>query len=401
MNTMYAEFLSQETSKMKSSEIRDLLKLTEGKNVISLAGGLPDPATLPKEDIANITQDVLREYWKSALQYSPTAGVTEFRKVLADFSLLRGISGLSPDNLFVTTGSQEALYMISHLLLDPGDSVIVEAPTYLTAINAFKLRSPQFHGIPLESDGMNIEKLEDTLKKLKKENKKVKFIYTIPNAQNPGGVTMSFEKRKALIEIATQYDTLILEDDAYGHLIFEGENPPAVKSLDREGRVIYTSTMSKILAPGLRLGWVVAQEDFIREMELMKQDVDLHTSTFNQYIAMEAIKRGVIQNNLPKVKQIYRRKRDVMIESLNSNFPTSASWTKPIGGMFVFVTLDKKIDTMKMLDKSLASGVAYVPGSSFFHDGSGRNTMRLNYSFPSEEQISRGIEILGNVIKRF
>ncbi|MEM0200675.1 MAG: PLP-dependent aminotransferase family protein, partial [Saccharolobus sp.] len=229
--------------------------------------------------------------------------------------------------------------------------------------------------------------------------KRIKLMYVIPTAQNPAGTTMNIEDRKRVLEIASKYDFLVFEDDAYGFLVFEGESPPPIKALDKEGRVIYTSTFSKILSPGLRLGWVVAHEDFIREMELYKQNVDLHTPSFSQYIAMEAIRRGVIQNNLPKIRRIYREKRDVMLSAIERYFPANSRWTKPVGGMFVFAWLPEKIDTTKMLQKALQAGVAYVPGASFYADYSGRNTMRINFSYPKKEELEEGIRRLGSVIR--
>jgi 2-aminoadipate transaminase len=401
MTIRFESFFSAQTRLMRASEIRDLLKLTEGRDVISLAGGLPDPETFPREEIKKILEDIMSNNWREALQYSATAGVASFRKELASFSETRGIKGQGVSNVFVSTGSQEALFMIAQLLIDPGDYVIVESPTYLAALNAFRTRSPRFEGVPIEEDGMDIEVLESKLKRIKAEGSKVKMIYTIPTAQNPGGVTMTYQKRKALIEMASRYDTLIVEDDAYGHLVFEGESPPAIKALDKEERVIYTSTFSKILSPGFRLGWVLAEEEFIRELELMKQNVDLHTSTFTQYIAAEALRRNVVQNNLPRIRQIYREKRDVMIEALQDNFPGDTKWSRPVGGMFVFAWVSQKLDTAKLLPTALERGVAYVPGSSFFHDFSGKNTMRLNFSFPTKEQLKKGIQLLGSLLKEF
>lgn len=212
---------------------------------------------------------------------------------------------------------------------------------------------------------------------------------------------MNLSDRKRLLEIAENYDILVVEDDAYGFLVFDGDNPPPLKALDKSGRVIYTSTFSKILAPGFRLGWIVANEEFIKNVEMYKQNVDLHTPSFTQMIAMEAIKRGVIERQIPKIRQIYRHKRDVMLDAINKYFPKDARWSKPVGGMFVFAWLDKKIDTTKMLEEAVKRGVAYVPGASFYYDYSGRNTMRLNFSYPTESDLEKAIQILSSVIKSF
>ncbi|MEM1599608.1 MAG: PLP-dependent aminotransferase family protein [Sulfolobaceae archaeon] len=396
---MFERFLSAETTFLKSSEIRDLLKLTEGRNVISLAGGLPDPQTFPVEEIKKIVEDVLTNYPDKALQYTATSGVTDFKKELVNLSRLRGITGINENNIFVTVGSQEALFMLFNILLDVGDEVIVEAPTYLAALNAMRFRRPHFISVTVTERGPDLDELEKKVKSVVNNGKRIKLMYVIPTAQNPAGTTMNIEDRKRVLEIASKYDFLILEDDAYGFLVFEGESPPPIKALDKEGRVIYTSTFSKILSPGLRLGWVVAHEDFIREMELYKQNVDLHTPSFSQYIAMEAIRRGVIQNNLPKIRRIYREKRDVMLSAIERYFPANSRWTKPVGGMFVFAWLPEKIDTTKMLQKALQAGVAYVPGASFYADYSGRNTMRINFSYPKKEELEEGIRRLGSVIR--
>ena len=398
---MFERFLSKDTQYLRSSEIRDLLKLTEGKNVISLAGGLPDPSTFPVEEIEKITQDVLKEKPERALQYSTTSGLVEFRKELVNLSAKRGISGINENNIFVTVGSQEALFMIFNLLVDPGDTVIVEMPTYLAALNVLRARKPNFIGVTVNEKGPNLDELEDKVKKSINDGKKPKLMYVIPTAQNPAGTTMSLDDRKRLIEIAEKYDFLIVEDDAYGFLVFEGESPAPLKALDKSGRVIYTGTFSKILAPGFRLGWVVADQEFIHEMELYKQNVDLHTPSFTQIIAMEAIRRGVIDRQIPKIRKLYKEKRDVMLNAIETYFPREARWTKPVGGMFVFAWLPEKIDTVKMLEEATKRGVAYVPGSSFYYDYSGRNTMRLNFSYPSKEELERGIKILGETIKSF
>ncbi|MEM0263605.1 MAG: PLP-dependent aminotransferase family protein [Saccharolobus sp.] len=396
---MFERFLSAETTFLKSSEIRDLLKLTEGRNVISLAGGLPDPQTFPVEEIKKIVEDVLTNYPDKALQYTATSGVTDFKKELVNLSRLRGITGINENNIFVTVGSQEALFMLFNILLDVGDEVVVEAPTYLAALNAMRVRRPHFISVTVTERGPDLDELEKKVKNVVNNGKRIKLMYVIPTAQNPAGTTMNTEDRKRVLEIASKYDFLVFEDDAYGFLVFEGESPPPIKALDKEGRVIYTSTFSKILSPGLRLGWVVAHEDFIREMELYKQNVDLHTPSFSQYIAMEAIRRGVIQNNLPKIRRIYREKRDVMLSAIERYFPANSRWTKPVGGMFVFAWLPEKIDTTKMLQKALQAGVAYVPGASFYADYSGRNTMRINFSYPKKEELEEGIRRLGSVIR--
>lgn len=400
MMISFSSRLSEDSKYLRASEIRDLLKLTEGKNVISFAGGLPDPSTFPVEDIKRIVNDILDTYSAQALQYGTTSGVSPLRKEIVNFSSLRGISGISEDDITVTVGSEEALYLIFSLFINPGDIVIVEAPSYVSALNILRSRRPQLIGIELKQDGMDLEKLESVLKQLRNEGKTPKLLYTIPTAQNPGGVTMPLENRKRLMELASEYDLIIVEDDAYGFIVFEGESPPALKALDKEGRVIYLGTFSKILAPGFRLGWVIVQDrDFRRKMEMLKASIDLHTPTLTQYIAAEAIRRGVIMNNVPKIRKIYKEKRDAMLHAMEKYFPKEAEWSKPIGGMFVFAWLPKKINTNDMLMKAMERGVAYVPGAGFYPDLSGTNTMRLNFSYPKIEEIYEGIKILGDTIK--
>ncbi|AHC51741.1 aminotransferase [Sulfolobus acidocaldarius SUSAZ] len=398
---MFERFLSKDAALLKGSEIRDILKITEGKNVISLAGGLPAPDTFPVEEIKKITQDILDNDPEKGLQYTATAGISEFRRELVNLSNKRGITGINDRNVFATVGSQEALFMIFNLLVDPGDVVIVEMPSYLAALNILRSRKPNFIGVNVKENGLDLDELETKIKKSISEGKKPKLLYVIPTAQNPAGTTMNLSDRKRLLEIAENYDILVVEDDAYGFLVFDGDNPPSLKALDKSGRVIYTSTFSKILAPGFRLGWIVANEEFIKNVEMYKQNVDLHTPSFTQMIAMEAIKRGVIERQIPKIRQIYRHKRDVLLDAINKYFPKDAKWSKPVGGMFVFAWLDKKIDTTKMLEEAVKRGVAYVPGASFYYDYSGRNTMRLNFSYPTESELEKAIQILSSVIKSF
>ncbi len=398
MTQDFKRFYSRRTERMRVSEIRVILRVIEEKGVISLAGGLPDPNLFPKKELSEIASYVIREYGSAALQYSITRGVTLFRKTLSYFMSTKDIN-VPPDNILVTTGSQQALDLISRALIDPGDLIAVELPTYLAALNAFMLSEPQFIGIPIDDNGMRVDILEEKLRKLKSEGKKIKMVYTVPTAQNPSGITMSQDRRKHLLELAEQYDFIIVEDDPYSHFLFEPIEFKHLKAMDKNGRVIYLSTFSKILAPGLRIGWVAAHGDFISILERAKQNLDLHTPTLSQYIAMEAIKRGVIDKYIPVMRDTYKRKRDVMLEALETYFPQGCRWTHPVGGLFVFAYVPESIDTKKMLLKAIDAGVAYVPGRAFFVDGSGWNTMRLNFSYPPEEKIVEGIRILGKVIK--
>ncbi|MEM0362104.1 MAG: PLP-dependent aminotransferase family protein [Sulfolobales archaeon] len=387
---------------MVASEIRELLKITEGKKVISLAGGLPDPSTFPKDELVDITRKILQERGDKALQYSPTKGIGELRSELINFLNSKGVVVNKDDDIMVTTGSQQALHIIALTLINPGDYVVMELPSYLGAINAFRLSEPNFIGIPLDDDGMNVDILEARLRRLYSEGKNVKLVYTIPIAHNPAGVTMSLERRKHLIELAEKYDFLIVEDDPYSSFTYEPTDTTSLKSLDRSGRVIYISTLSKILAPGLRIGWILAPKEFVNEFEKCKQSLDLHTSTFTQYISLEAIRSGVVRTVIEKARTIYKRKKDVMLDALEKYLVPGCWWSKPVGGLFVMLRLPKEeLNTSKMLFDAIDAGVAYVPGGSFYVDGSGANTMRLNFSFPKEEEITEGIRILSGVVRRY
>lgn len=398
----YERLLADRADLFRASEVRELLKLTEGRKIISLAGGLPDPRVFPRKELAQIAAEVIEERGDKALQYSPTAGVTEFREELLKFLERKGVKVRSDDRLIVTTGSQQALDLIARTFIQKDDEIIVELPTYLAALNAFRLSKPGITGIPIDENGMRTDMLEEEVKRLKWLGRKIKFIYTIPVAHNPAGVTMSIERKKELLEIASKYDLVIIEDDPYSYFVYDDNvDITPLKTLDKEGRVIYLSTFSKTLAPGLRIGWVLGNEYVIDVLERAKQTADLHTSTLTQYIAMEAIRRGVVDRTIEKAKMLYRVKRDAMLEALDTYICKEAWWPKPVGGLFVMVFLPSyDIDTKKMLPEAIDAGVAYVPGASFFANGMGWNTMRLNFSYPSPEEIKEGIRILAQLIDK-
>ena len=396
----FSKFVSARTRFFRASEIREILKLTEGRDVISLAGGLPDPRVFPREELAEIAEYVIREYGDRSLQYSPTPGVTLFRQVLREFLVSKGIKVTKDDSIVVTTGSQEALYLIARVLVDPGDTIIVEEPTYLAAANVFREHGAVFEAVPIDSDGMRTDLLEEKLRKLKAEGTRVKLVYTVPTAQNPSGATMSQERRKHLIELAEAYDFLIVEDDPYSFFLFEDVSFDYLKTLDREGRVIYTSTASKILAPGLRIGWVLAHKDLASVVEVSKQSVDLHSSTLSQYIMAEAIRRGVVDRTIQVARSIYKEKKDVMMEALETYMSGMGSWTKPLGGFFTMVTLNANVDTKELLSVAVEKyRVAYVPGESFYPVSKKKNTMRLNFSYPPPEIIEEGVRRISMLLK--
>lgn len=399
MSINTGEFYSILASKMEASAIREILKLVQNPEVISLAGGMPDPATFPTEELNEVVKQILAKNSACALQYSSTEGLTELREFILNWlDEAKEKAGL--DNIMITSGSQQGLDLVSKVLLNPGDTLIVELPSYLAALNAFRSYGGEMAGIPMDDEGMQIDILEETLTKLKNDRKKVKFIYTISNFQNPAGVTMSLARRKKILEVAKKYEVLILEDNPYDKLRFEGEPIPSIYSLDNEGYVISLGTFSKILCPGLRLAWILGNKEIIEKLVVMKQATDLCTTVLNQLIAYEYCCQNDIDKNIESNVEIYRRKRNGMLEALDKYFPVEVTWTKPQGGFFVFATLPEYIDTGEMFKEAIEENVAYVPGGPFFADGKGQNTMRLSFCFPSVEDIDEGIKRLGKIIKK-
>jgi len=399
----FDELLNPRVKKIRASEIRELLKLVKrSKDIISLAGGLPDPRYFPKEELAEIAKEVIIKYGEYSLQYSETKGIYEVRKALSDFLYRTKGFKADPEDIIMTSGSQEGIYMLANAFVTPGDKIITESPTYLAALGAFRLAGADVVGIKIDDHGMKTIALEDTLKRLHALDIKPKFIYTIPVAQNPGGVTMSLDRKKHLLELASKYDLLVIEDDPYSFFIFdENADITSLKALDKEDRVIYMSTASKILAPGVRLGWIVTPKDLTRRLELLKQYIDLHSPTLNQYILAEALKTGLIERHVQRIAKVYKEKRDAMVQALDEHFPEYTWYSRPIGGFFVFTYVFKEgFDARKLMDLALKKyKVAYVPGQGFHPDGTGANSMRLNYSYPAVEQIWEGIKRLSQMIK--
>lgn len=390
---------STRATKLKASEIRKLLKLTQLPDMISLAGGLPNPKAFPVEAMRKCLDNIFKENIYTALQYGSTEGLPLLRGELA--KRMREIKGVDCEihEIMVTHGSQQGLSLISHIFLNPGDTIIMGSPSYLGAIQAFRSYEAQCESIPLKEDGFDIQSLIRNIRRLRRNGIHPKFIYTVPSFQNPSGITMSMEKRKQLLDIASVYDMLIIEDDPYGELVFEGESIPPIKSLDEKGRVVYLATFSKILAPGFRLAWIVASDELINKFVLAKQSADLCSNSFGQYVAYEYIKGGHLDNQLEKIREMYGRKRDVMLEALEEFFPDGVEWTTPRGGMFLWVTLPKEIDASVMFKRAVAKKVAYVVGHAFFADETGKNTMRLNFSYSSDKVIREGVRRLAEVIK--
>ncbi|MBN1288553.1 MAG: PLP-dependent aminotransferase family protein [Actinobacteria bacterium] len=392
----FTNLYSKATRLVKSSEIRDLMSITGRHDIISFAGGLPYIDGLPKDELASVMESVLQNSHTTALQYGSTEGLVGLKSHLADLMSEEGLDA-DTDYILITSGSQQALDLLSRVFIDPGDSVVVEGPTYVGALSAFRPNNPEFITVPLDENGIQTNLLRQALES--SGGKKPKFIYVVPNFHNPAGVTMSMDRRLDLIEIAHEYDLLIIEDNPYGLLRFEGKPLPTLASIDRD-KVIYVGTLSKIVSPGIRVGWVLAPSPIIEKLAKLKQSADLCSSNLSQTFAEEYLQRGLFKKNIPHIREIYRVRRDAMLSSLEENFPEGASWAKPGGGLFIWANLPSYLDTAKMLPLAIEKKVAFVPGGAFYHDGSGRNNMRLNFSFPSPEEIYIGIEKLGTVIRK-
>ncbi len=389
---------AKRTKMMKASEIRELLKITEKPEIISFGGGMPSPHSFPLKMIDKLTDDVELKHGKIALQYGPTEGFGLLRDALIKRMRKKGIK-CKREEIIITTGSQQVLDLVPKILINPNDFIVIESPTYVGALTAFNAYQPRYIPISMDENGMKTDELEKKLKKIKKRER-IKFIYTVPTFQNPTGITMSLERRKHLLEIAERYDLIILEDDPYSELRYSGKPLPPIKKFDKNGIVIYTSTFSKILSPGFRLGWAIGNKEIIRKMVIAKQGVDLCTNTFVQYIAYEYIISGLIDKQIPKIRKMYKKKRDIMLKALKKYFPKGTKWTKPNGGMFLWVKLPGNINSKKLFKEAIKEKVAYVHGAAFCVDGKGYNEMRLNFSNTDDDKIEIGIKRLAKIIKR-
>ncbi len=388
---------SERISSIKASEIRELLKLTERPDIISFAGGLPAPELFPIEKLEKVSSEVILKEGRAALQYSTTEGYIPLRKAIAEQRMQPANINVSIDNIMITSGSQQGLEFSGKLFLDKNDVVICESPSYLGAINAFKAYQPKFVEIPMDDNGMIMEELEKALEL----HKNAKFIYTIPDFQNPTGKTMSVDRRKRLVDIATKYSVPILEDCPYSELMFEGERNPSVKSFDKDGLVIHLGTFSKTFCPGLRIGWICASEEIIQKYVIIKQGADLQCSSMDQRITANFMEKYDLNEHILNIRNVYRKRRDLMIEGMEKHFPKEIKFTRPMGGLFTWVELREDLDAAVVLEEALKEKVAFVPGGSFFPNGGHKNHFRLNYSNMSEEKIIIGIERLGKVLKTY
>jgi 2-aminoadipate transaminase len=391
-------FYSKNARNMKRSEIRELLKVTRRPDIISFGGGLPAPETFPVKELEDIACQTLREKGAMALQYGPTEGEMPLREEVAKW-MAREKATIKAENILITSGSQQGLDIVGKIFLDPKDIVVMEIPTYIGGLQAFSAYGAKMIGVPQDDQGMKMDLLEKTLARLVRRNKKPKFIYVVPDFQNPSGVTMSWERRKRLLELAYKYEVPIVEDSPYRDLRFAGENIPAIYSLDTENQVIVLGTFSKLLCPGLRLAWITAPAEWMDRMVVAKQAMDLCSSTFTQLIVAEYLKRGLLQEQIEKIRELYARKREVMIQALKKYMPKGVKWTEPEGGLFLWVKLPRKMSANDLFPKAVENKVAYVVGSAFHCDGKGQNTMRINFSYPSEQQIDEGIMRLAKMVR--
>ncbi len=393
----YAGLFAKRTQVMRSSAMRDLMAITARPEVISLAGGLPDTSTFPSGTFAAQMTRIAQESSAEALQYGPTEGFAETKDCILQ---VMAAEGMHPDrdDLIVTTGGQQAIDLITKTLVDPGDVVICEAPTYPGAVPTFCSYEADVIQVPVDEEGMRIDELEEVLAGLAREGRRPKFIYSIPSFQNPAGVTLSEPRRRRLVELAREHEVLVVEDNPYGLLRFEGDPVTPLYALDGGDYVLYMGTLSKILSPGIRIGWVAAPPPVLEKIGLGKQATDLCTSTLTQYFVREYFAEGRWREYVDDLIEIYRARRDVMMDALERHFPSQAEWTTPQGGLFVWATLPDYIDTTDLLAKALRENVAFVPGRAAYVDGRGAASMRLNFSGSNEDEIREGVRRIGDVV---
>jgi 2-aminoadipate transaminase len=385
---------------MKASEIRELLKLTANPAIISFAGGLPNPESFPVDELKEIAQHVLEEHWQQALQYGATEGVTEFRDHLKE-AYAKEDEYKEGDSLIITNGSQQALDLLGKVMLNSGDRLIAEAPTYLGGANAFMVYGASVTHVEMDDDGMKVDELEKTLYSMKSLGQMPKYIYAIPTFQNPAGVTMPESRRRQLLDLVYQFDDLlIVEDDPYGRLRFEGEHQRSLKALDDQNRVMSMKTLSKVLTPGFRIGILSGPKDLIQKIVFAKQSADLCSPSLTQYLAWHYMAKGYVDRQLPKICELYKRKRDIMLKAMDEHMPEGVRWTRPEGGMFLWATIEgRKINTDDLFLKAIQRNVAFVVGRPFYTDGRGTDSMRINFSFSKDEDIPIGVERLADTIR--
>lgn len=380
---------------LKASEIRELLALTADPSIISFAGGLPAAELFPIDKWIEASNKVMKNNGAAALQYGPTDGYARLREHCVTRMEKVGCKDVKPEDIQILSGSQQGLDFVPRIFIDPGDYIIVESPTYLGALNAFKAYEPKFLQVALDEDGMILEDLEEKLK----NHDNVKFIYVISDFQNPSGKTWTLERRKGLIELANKYDVMILEDNPYGELRFEGEVQPSLRSLDTEDRVIFMGTFSKIFSPGIRVGWFNAAPKVLEKFNLVKQGADLQTSTTTQMILSQFLDDNDLEAHIDEIIKVYGKRKNVMVDAMKKYFPEEVTFTNPEGGLFLWVTLPEGLNARDIAVKAIEQKVAFVPGGAFYPESPEENHFRLNYSCMPEDKIEEGIKRLGDVLK--
>ncbi len=392
--------LSDNAKGMKRSAIRELLKLTSNPDIISFAGGLPSPLSFPVDELKVIVNEMMETEATKALQYGSTEGDNLLREELVKVYQEQGLN-ISIDNLIITTASQQGLDLVAKLLINRGDKIIVGLPSYLGGLSAFNSYGASMVGVPLDDEGMSSIELEKTIEEMKSKNELPKFIYIIPDFQNPAGITMTEKRRKEILKISSKYNILIIEDSPYRELRYEGKPQKTLYELDETGNVIMLGTFSKIFAPGLRIGWVIASQEIVDKFVVAKQATDLCTSPFTQRIAARYLQKGLLKIKIKEIIEMYRKKKEIMMDSLKKYMPEGVSWTNPEGGLFLLLTLPEGMDSEKLFKIAIEKKVAFVIGSAFRCDDGGRNTARLNFSYASEEQNVEGIKRLAESIKEY
>jgi 2-aminoadipate transaminase len=380
---------SERASQLQSSFIREILKITQRPEIISFAGGLPSPATFPVEHMKAAYDKVLSENGKVALQYGPTDGYPLLREWIAN-SLSTDSCKIMPEQVLMTSGSQQALDLLGKVLIDEGSRVLVETPSYLGALQAFSVYRPEFKSVATDDHGLVPSSIEPVAEG-------ARMLYALPNFQNPTGRSLSIERRVELVETCARLGIPLIEDDPYGALSYNGEPFPKMLNMNPDG-VIYMGSFSKVLTPGIRLGYVVAPLPLVRRLELAKQAADLHTAQLTQMVVYEVIKDGFLDEHIPKIRTLYANQCQAMLDAMTEHFPASVTWTKPEGGMFIWVTLPKQIDAMKLLDQAIAAKVAFVPGAPFYANEAETNTLRLSFVTVPPERIREGVAVLGKLI---
>jgi 2-aminoadipate transaminase len=395
----YAGLFAHRTQVMRSSAMRDLMAITERPEIISLAGGLPDTSTFSPELYRDLQAQIAGDgQVPRALQYGPTEGTAAAKECVSAVMLAEG-ARVDVDDVLITTGGQQVIDLVCKTLIDPGDVIVAEAPTYPGAVPTFNAYEADVVQIEMDRDGMRVDELEETLDRLEAEGRRPKFIYTIPNFQNPAGVTLSLARRERLVQLARQRELLVLEDNPYGLLRYEGDPLPTLYALDGGEFVVYLGTFSKILSPGIRLGWAAAPRPVLEKMNLGKQGADLCSSSLTQHFVAAFFATGRWESYVRSLAEVYRRRRDVMLDALAEHLPREATWTHPEGGLFIWVTLPDYIDTTDLLARALEENVAFVPGRAAYLDGRGGSSLRVNFSGVGDDDIREGVRRVGKIVK--